>query len=211
MAFVRPGSSEARQILDDSARMAQHRRNAVSNNWMKNTLSACGLVSPNDVALAIDCRDFHDPQRHADREKARQRSGPREPNHIGFHHTVFAGLLRGGAMVYNQSTHEKEHLPLVDWWRHFVLSPLWNKTQQFVDTLRRWEQQNEKNRGAKPRLAVVFFCNYGRHRSVALQKAFLFLVQQFEWARLVDASHLSSHSWKFVTCDCCEVAPKFYT
>ena len=54
-----------------------------------------------DSVLAVDCRDFSDPQRHKDKEERRRRG---EENHIGYHHTVFAGLLRGGALVYNQRT-----------------------------------------------------------------------------------------------------------
>ena len=153
--------------------------------------------------LAIDCRDFHDPQRHRKTEGGHRRG---LTNHIGHHHTVFAGLLRGGAQVYNTQTRRKENMSLTDWWERFVLQPLWSKAQSVVQKVREWEtQRSSGNRGPRPRLFVVFFCNWGRHRSVALQKAFAFVCQQMKWAHLAETSHLSSHSWTFSTCDCCQV------
>jgi hypothetical protein len=159
-----------------------------------------------DSVLAVDCRDFSDPQRHKDKEERRRRG---EENHIGYHHTVFAGLLRGGALVYNKRTREKEHWALTEWWEHFFLQPFWNKVLNFIEKLKEWKKKRVSDRGVKPRLYVVFFCNWGRHRSVAMQKIFLFICQYLKWARLAEASHLSSHSWKWVTCDCCEVLIAF--
>ena len=155
-----------------------------------------------DEALAVDRRDFSDPQRHREKAKGHLRGAS---NHIGYHHTVFAGLLRGGAQVFNQQTRQKENLSLIDWWGRFVLQPLWSKVQNFSQGLQEWERQGVSDRGVKPRLFVVFFCKWGRRRSVALQKIFIFICKYLKWLRLAEASHLSSHSWKWVTCDCCEV------
>ena len=159
-----------------------------------------------DEVLAVDCRDFSDPQRHTDKAAGRLRG---HANHIGYHHTVFAGLLRGGALVYNQRTSRKEQVSLTDWWEQFVLQPLWNKMLNFQEKLKAWGKQRVSDRGVKPRLFVVFFCKWGRRRSVAMQKCFNFICQHLKWARLAEASHLSSHSWKWVTCDCCQVLVVF--
>ena len=64
-----------------------------------------------DEVLAVDCRDFSDPQRHKEKAQGGLRGAS---NHIGYHHTVFAGLLRGGALVFNQQTRQKESLSLID-------------------------------------------------------------------------------------------------
>ena len=150
---------------------------------------------------AVDCRDFSDPQRHKEKAQGGLRGAS---NHIGYHHTVFAGLLRGGALVFNQQTRQKESLSLIDWWERFVLQPFWSKVMNFFQKLLEWERQRVHDRGVKPRLFVVFFCKWGRRRSVAVHNIFIFIRQSLKWARLAEASHLSSHSWKWVTCDCCE-------
>ena len=166
----------------------------------------CTHTCVQDEVLAVDCRDFSDPQRHKDKASGRLRG---HENHIGYHHTVFKGLLRGGAQVYNQRTHRKEQVPLIDWWEKFVLLPLWNKMLHLQEKLKAWGKQRVSDRGVKPRLFVVFFCKWGRHRSVAMQNCFIFICQHLKWARLAEASHLSSHSWKWVTCDCCQVLVVF--
>ena len=153
-----------------------------------------------DTVLAIDCRDFYDPQRV--NERATALSG--RVNHIGYHHSVFAGFLRGGALVYNQNSKKREEVPLPLWWQRFVLQPLWDKVMHFCDHLRAWEAQGGSDRGAKPRLCVVFFCKWGRHRSVGLHKVFVCICQRLKWLRISETSHLSSHSWRWVTCECCQ-------
>ena len=88
-----------------------------------------------DEVLAVDCRDFSDPQRHKDKALGRLRG---DENHIGYHHTVFAGLLRGGALVYNQRTRQKEWVSLTDWWEQFALQPFWDKMLHFQEKLKAW-------------------------------------------------------------------------
>jgi hypothetical protein len=162
--------------------------------------------------LAIDCRDFYDPQRH--KEKARGGHFGRD-NHIGLHHTVFSGLLRGGAQVYDRRARKKEDMPLQDWWQRFVLSPLRKKIQLFREHLKAWESRHSgvesscRARLERPRLAVVFFCKWGRHRSVALQSAFLSICQRLKWVRVSESSHLSELSWRFSTCNCCQALDAF--
>ncbi len=151
--------------------------------------------------LAVDCRDFFNTQLVS--ETATATSG--QVNHIGYHHTVFAGFLRGGALVYNQSSQKREEVPLPLWWQRFVLQPLWDKVMHFCDHLRAWEAQRSSDRGAKPRLFVVFFCTWGRRHSVAVHKVFVYICQHLKWLRLSETSHLSSCSWRWVTCECCEV------
>ena len=166
--------------------------------------SACAQ----DQVLAIDCRDWHDPQRRQEKARGGHR---RELNHIGLHHSVYSGLLRGEAQVYNQRAGKKEDVKLRAWWQRFVLAPFMKKVQSHCEHLEAWEarersrESRDRARLERPRLVVVFFCKWGRHRSVALQAAFVSICQRLSWLRVSETCHLSSHSWMWVTCNCCQV------
>ena len=43
--FTEPGSKEAQKILKEMEQKVSNRRDAVSDDWMKSTLHACGLVT----------------------------------------------------------------------------------------------------------------------------------------------------------------------
>ena len=118
------------------------------------------------------------------------------------HPTVIQGLLRGGARVWNPQSRQKEQMELQTWWRDFVLSPVWSTAQRLLGS--------RSLGGSAPRLVVVFFCKYGRHRSVALHSLFVFIVDFFKWLRLVDAAHLSSSSWGYTTCQRCQAVCMFW-
>lgn len=160
-----------------------------------------------DVVQAVDCRDFHDPER--DRER-RSETWTKANNHVGLHHTVVAGMGKFGAEVYNQGTRRKEHWLLTDWWQEFVLEPFWDKLAEYRAKLRAWQGAGPVTTGDRPRLIVVFFCKWGRHRSVAMQSIFIFVCQHLKWVRLVSASHLSEHTWRWKTCGNCEAIIQFH-
>ena len=155
-----------------------------------------------DEVLGVDCRGFSDPQQHKDKASGRL---PGNENHIGYHHIVFAGFLPGVALVYNQRARKREQVSLTDWWEQFVLQLYWNKMLHFQEKLKAWGKHRDSDNGVKPRLFVVLFCKWGRRRSVAMQNCSNSIYQHLKWARLAEALHLSSHSWKWVTCNCCQV------
>ena len=146
--------------------------------------------------MAIDCRDFHDPDR--DRQR-----GPNRLNHIGYHHTVFRGILRHGANVYSAAQKRKVGQTLKEWWTQNVLTPLWSSCQRLAGSA-----AGRSTCPVPPKVIVVFFCKWGRHRSVCLQNCLVRSMPALHWAELIESSHLASHSWSFATCNFCQV-PRF--
>ena len=159
-----------------------------------------------DAVIAVDCRNFHDPNRH-------QRGGSAPRNkHLGFHHTVMEGMLQHGAQVWRVTAGRKVQQPLKDWWGEFVCAPFWDAAMK----VRGQRQQSRggsssSSGGSAPapsagRVVVVFFCKWGRHRSVALHECFTKMMEAVQFATLVESSHLASHSWSFTTCNFCQAA-----
>jgi len=118
---------------------------------------------------------------------------------LGFHHSVVAGLVKHGAKVWRQALHEKKPQPFSDWFSEFVLLPFWSKTQRWIS-----QSATRSSSSFRGRVVPVFFCKWGRHRSVAMHDLFLPLLGAFEWVSLDETSHLASQSWQFTTCNYCE-------
>ena len=158
------------------------------------TFFFCALQFHQDVVVAVDCRGFSDPQR------SRHRHDRAQDNHLGYHHTVLAGLRRGGAKVWDPKRNKNVNLTLREFWIQFVAQPLWDGANKVAIKMR---QLQASKSAVVPRLLVVFVCKYGRHRSVALQRCLVHALAVVPWANLCESSHLASHSWQHKTCNQC--------
>jgi len=169
----------------------QNRNAAVPTEFIKRVLVAAKWAEDDDEVVAVDCRDFHDPDRHS------HCKADADANHLGFHHSVMKGLIKNGARVWRPHLHRKVDVPLGDWASEFVLAPLWNAIMKV---------RKEAGSAARQKnVVMVFFCKWGRHRSVALQTCFLKAMPFVPWLELKNASHLAAHSWLWSTCNFCAV------
>ena len=197
MPFAHPDSPEAHRLWQEAEKLIKNKWwSPVKSDWMQSLLLACKLCHPEDEVVAIDCRSFHDPQRDHGRK-------PPAQNHVGYHHTVLAGLQRGGAKVWDSTRKKEFEISLAEWWRECVAAPLWNSAMKVAAKMRS-QQASATQAVVVPKLVVVFVCKYGRHRSVALQRCFIQAIADVPWANLSDSSHLASHSWRFATCNLCQ-------
>jgi hypothetical protein len=110
---------------------------------------------------------------------------------------VMKGLTKHGANVWRPHLHRKEGVPFGNWVCEFVLGPFWNAVRGILKAGSAAAHQKK--------IVVVFFCRWGRHRSVALQTCFLRALPCLPWAQLQDASHLASDGWLWSTCNFCDV------
>ena len=193
----------------------ENRNTPVPTDWIKKVVVAARLADEHDEVVAVDCRDFHDPERRSktqDRSSSskdagsaawgnwgRRQAWPDEEkvNHLGVHHTVMQGLTKHGANVWRRHLRRKEKVPFGNWVCEFVLGPLWNAVRDL--------QKAGSAAAHQKKIVMVFFCRWGRHRSVALEACFLRALPCIPWAQLKDASHLASESWLWSTCNFCDV------
>ena len=177
----------------------KNRHHAVPTEFIKQVLVASDWAEKDDEVVAVDCRDFHDPDRHRHAGNAGS-AAYAEINHLGYHHSVTQGLTKNGARVWRQYLHRKEEVPFKDWVSEFVLAPFWNAAMKCRPG------RSEAGSAARPKkIVLVFFCKWGRHRSVALQTSFLNAMPIIPWLELKTASHLAARSWTWSTCNFCAV------
>ena len=191
---IKPRESGGQQKLIDHAKWyadAKNRNTPVPTGFIKNVLVAANWAEDDDEVVAVDCRDFHDPDRHSHCE------ADADANHLGFHHSAMKGLIKNGARVWRQHLYRKEDVSLGDWVSEFVLAPLWDAIVKV--------RQPAGSAAQQKKIVVVFFCKWGHHRSVALQTSFLNAMPSVPWLELKDASHLAAQHWTWSTCNFCAV------
>ena len=201
-----------RGLADDGKWYADNRHKEVPTEWIKRVLVAADLAEPDDEVVGVDCRDFHDPDRpKRDRENQNRpwgsagRAASDDENHLGAHHTVMNGLVKHGANVWRPHLRRKENVPFGEWVSEFVLGPFWNAVVKIRAASLQASARSAGSAAPKKKVVVVFFCKWGRHRSVALQTGFLKAIPIVPWLSLQDATHLASHSWLWSTCNFCDV------
>ena len=138
-----------------------------------------------DRALAFDCRIFRDPEHQRPRQGARSGgvAPPETEHHLGFHPDVQWGIVRD---------------------RQFP--EFMNTVRTDLENLVRWHRDAQTGPARPIHVHLAFWCNHGRHRSVACLELVRHCLGYYPKIYVLDSHVTHLGHWQVGrTCHLCEV------